>query len=207
MLLSVAGVEECVKNTLKSFHVLKSPSVDFSNRALFNKICHRNPIFCGLQCRVHSELTVLVFLCFSLKKFQTQGVRAHFVPTFLFTAEKSSLSLVNSSPSCYIFSNFVWKGGFTTHGTFIHLFPSFSETTIKLPLDFLCEVACSNESPASNCTHIRRITSHLLLRNVTQSRRSMSNQQSSAVWHSRQMQVQKRHTLKNLNLCVGLWVF
>lgn len=121
--------------------------------------------------------------------------------------KKSSLSLVNSSPSCYIFSNFVWKGSFTTHGTFIHLFPSFSETTIRLPLDFLCEVACSNESPASNCTHIRRITSHLLLRNVTQSRRSMSNQQSSAVWHSRQMQVQKRHTLKNLNVCVGLWVF
>lgn len=88
MLLSVAGVEECVKNTLKSFHVLKSPSVDFSNRALFNKICHRNPIFCELRCRVHSELTVLVFLCFSLKKVSNSRCQGALCPNFLIYSRK-----------------------------------------------------------------------------------------------------------------------
>lgn len=113
MLLSVAGVEECVKNELKSFHVLKKPSVDFSNHALFNKICHRNLIFCGLRCRVHSELTVLVFLCFSLKKSFKLKVSGRTLSQLSYLQQKkSSLSLVNSSPSCYIFSNFVWKGGF-----------------------------------------------------------------------------------------------
>lgn len=88
MLLSVAGVEECVKNTLKSFHVLKSPSVDFSNHALFNKICHRNPIFCELRCRVHSELTVLVFLCFSLKKVSNSRCQGALCPNFLIYSRK-----------------------------------------------------------------------------------------------------------------------